>query len=246
MLFQHHRIGIRLIWPLTWFLAALVIIVVLLASSIHSRTFVALSRTTATPHRAGNFHSLSVLLLNAACRQACFDGIEPGVTALETLKAYWNRLGVTPTAPTIYASDEDNSFYSWTIEDIPPFIAAGRLKNEVSATVYDGVVDQLIVPVTPCISEVAAEFGSPDSVLASEIEGTSYLLYPGLGLAFYINVTDSTYSGRVNAVFLISESSFSAFAERSETERLVSWMDAMSQLMVPCGLAATPPMDPTQ
>lgn len=238
MLLRYRRTGIRLLVPMLWILGTLPVITIL-ASVMQNSALVASTRSTSTSSGTPIFRSLSTLVLDARCRQSCFDGLEPGLTTLVTLKAYWKRLGVAPNMPDVYRSDENNAVYSWTIEDIPPFITAGKLNNEVSATVYDAVVDQVIVPITPCVSEVTVEFGEPGSVLVNEDQETYYLLYPELGLAFYVSAVDSSFSGRVNAVFFISKLSFPAFMKRPESERLVNWSVVSSRLTAGCKPVST-------
>lgn len=184
---------------------------------------------TSTPSKVGLYSFLHL----PHCTRACWRGLEPGVARLTDLKAYFREQNITPQVTSgLGTVDEDNAFFSWELATSPPHTFGH--KSVAAATTWNGTVIQIIVPITPCISEVLSDFGQPKSVLSNEGEKTFYLLYPKLGLVFYITMYRSPFLGRVNAVFLLSEISFDAYTEESATQRLVKWGEISSQLLAPC------------
>jgi hypothetical protein len=199
-----------------------------------SGTPVATLTSITLTEKAPKTPSLRDLLGDPNCKRACWQGIEPGVTNLATLKEIWKEYDLIPEMVVGLGDDANNAIYTWTIDPQMPFITREKKVNVVLVTVHKGMVIQMIVPLNPCISQVTTEYGEPSGVAVNKAEHTFDLLYPEQGMVVYINAQPGTFAGRVNNVFLVSEASFSPFSEDSPARSIVQWSEVVGDLSMQC------------
>jgi len=174
---------------------------------------------------------ITSLFFTSGCKRACWDGIEPGVTPLKTLKEYWRVQGITPeTTSGIGRVDEDNAFFCWNFVDDSPDLGVGYSKHAACATTWKGTVIQMVLSASPCITEVIDAFGVPPAVGTRLADGTFELVYPELGIVFGIDASTSSFQGRANLIYLVSEMNMPNFAENA----VAVWKDVSARLAIPC------------
>jgi len=174
--------------------------------------------------------SLRTLFSEAKCKRACWQGIEPGVATVETLRHFWNLADATPSVNSgVGPPDADNAFMSWLAKDYPLAPSDGSLRG-ISVTTWKGTVIQMIVPVEVCVIQIIGELGQPTQVRAFG-EGY-YLMYSRLGLIFQIHVFPLNAASTTHPIvpaILASEDSFRNFSDAPDSPP-VSWQEASKYL----------------
>ncbi len=135
---------------------------------------------TATPTSSESV-TLRDVLSDEGCQQACFMGIEPGVTTQAELEIILDELNITYQISPIGLSGHA-SVYSFRLNDVPPFI---RNDYDVGIGVGDGMVDQIVIPLQDSPTEtILSLYGAPTRIADA---GSITLAYPTSGIAFAVS-----------------------------------------------------------
>lgn len=173
--------------------------------------------------------TLRTAFMSAICKRACWEGIEPGVATLVTLKQHWRLNNSLPDVESgVGKPDINNAVLTWLVSDYP--LAPTEITPlPITATTWKGIVIQLIVPVEICVSQIITEIGMPSQIGLSY--DTYYLMYEQSGLVFQIALNSSPH--QLVLVFLVSEMSFPSWRGASDLS-FVRWRDAVSYLARQC------------
>jgi hypothetical protein len=135
------------------------------------------------------------------CERACWLGIEPGVTDQTTVNTIFANEDIEFSEVPL--PEPENGIYDFMLSDgqnIP-----GRV------TFLERVVNQVLLPLNVCVSQVVAEYGEPAQVETSDL--FYYFLYPDIGLIFSVDGRfDAT---RIATVLIVSDSIIEGYTEGS-------------------------------